>query len=48
MPERRLVPLKVRAFADLLVEQGRRYLAGEVVGGRQDEAPDRSAAVGGE
>jgi DNA-binding transcriptional LysR family regulator len=29
MPARRLVPLKVRAFTEMLVEHGRRYLAGE-------------------
>lgn len=38
-PERRLLPVKVRAFADLLVEQGRRYLAGEEIGGGQTAAP---------
>ena len=46
MPERRLVPLKVRAFADLLVEQGRRYLAGEAVGAGQGGAPDGPARAG--
>jgi DNA-binding transcriptional LysR family regulator len=40
MPERRLVPLKVRAFADLLVEHGRRFLAGEAVEGGQGAAPE--------
>jgi DNA-binding transcriptional LysR family regulator len=29
-PTRNLVPLKVKAFADLLVERGRRYLATEL------------------
>jgi len=29
-PARRLVPLKVKTFADLLIERGRRYLAGEL------------------
>ena len=46
MPERRLVPLKVRAFADLLVEQGRRYLAGEAIGAGQGDAPDGPARAG--
>jgi len=29
-PARQLVPLKVKAFADMLVDQGRRYIAGEL------------------
>ncbi len=36
-PARQLVPLKVKAFADMLVEEGRRYLATEL--GKLDETP---------
>ena len=39
-PERRLVPLKVRAFTDLLIEHGRRYLAGEMGRLAQGVAPE--------
>jgi DNA-binding transcriptional LysR family regulator len=45
MPERRMVPLKVRAFADLLVEHGRRYLAGEAIEGGQGAAPGEVMAA---
>ena len=43
MPGRRLVPLKVRAFADLLVDQGRRVLAGEEIEAGQGAAPGERA-----
>ncbi len=36
-PARQLVPLKVKTFADMLVEEGRRYLATEL--GKLGEAP---------